>query len=190
MSFFDDISGKLFPANKKDGVYEVLTRYKIFMNNYLEWSQKSEFDKLKEDLLSSWELKIKDLSPPLDMITYFSAYANGFTLYPGPEDHGNLLSYLMEYIKEKLMDTKYRLVHSTRRMDEKKDGIEIVEKYYLKPPVSVKVPYDQMYGNVEIEVLKLNQEEKRLKFLVSVYSDRKYTKHLAVQELLTYLLDD
>jgi hypothetical protein len=74
-------------------------------------------------------------------------------------------------------------------MEENKEGIEIIEKYHLKPPVSVKIPYNQVYGNVEIEVLKQNQEEKRLKFLVSVYSDRKYTKPLAVQELLCYLFD-
>ena len=190
MSFFDDISGKLFPANKKVGVYEVLTRDQNFMNNYQEWSEKSEFEKLKEDLLSSWELKRKDLSPPLDMITYFSDYANGFTLYPGIGDHSHLLSYLMEYIREKLKEAKYRLVHSTRRMDEKKESIEIVEKYHLKPPVSSKIPYNQMYGNVEIEVLKHNQKEKRLKFLVSVYSDRKYTVPISVEELLYYLFDN
>ena len=189
MSFFDDISGKLFPSDKKVGVYEVFNRDQNFMNNYQEWSQKSEFDKLREDLLSSWELKRKDLNPPLDMITYFSDYANGFTLYPGPEDHSYLLSYLMEYIKENLKEAKYRLVHSTRNMDEKKESIEIIEKYYLKPPFSVTVPYNQMYGNVDIELLKYNQEEKRLKFLVTVYSDRKYTEPISVEELLGYLFD-
>jgi hypothetical protein len=189
MSFFDDITGKLFPDNKRVGIYEVLIRDQNFINNYLEWNQKPEFDGLKEDLLRSWEFRLKGLSPSLDMITYFSDYANGFTLYPGSEDHSYLMSYLMEYIKERLMNANYRLVHSTRKMEENKEGIEIIEKYHLKPPVSVKIPYNQVYGNVEIEVLKQNQEEKRLKFLVSVYSDRKYTKPLAVQELLCYLFD-
>lgn len=190
MSFFDDISGRLFPVNKKVGIYEVLKQDQGFINKYQEWTSKSECIKLKEDILKSWEFKLKDLSPPLDIITYLSDYANGFTLYPGKDDHSNAMSYLMEYMKDMLISTSYRLVHSTRKIDEKKEGIEIVEKYYLKPPFPVKIPYDQMYGNIEIEVLKHDQQEKRLKFLVSVYSDRKYTKALPFRELLSYLFDN
>ncbi|MGD9329238.1 MAG: hypothetical protein PVH48_09755 [Cyclobacteriaceae bacterium] len=190
MSFFDNIYGKLFPANRKVGIYEVLNRDKIFLNSYQEWNTKSDCIKLKEDLLKSWDFKLKDLNPPLDIITYLTDYANGFTLYPGKDDHRNSMSYLMEYMKDKLIKYSYRLVHSTRKIDEKKEGIEIVEKYYLKPPFPVKVPYDQIYGNIEIEVLKHDQQEKRLKFLVSVYSDRNYTKPLAFRELLSYLFDN
>jgi hypothetical protein len=190
MSFFDDIYMKLFPANKKVGIYEVLSRDQIFLNNYQEWNSKSDCIKLREDLLKSWEFKLKGLKPPLDIITYLSDYANGFTLYPGKEDYANMMSYLMEYMKDKLLHNSYRLVHSTRKIDEKKEGVVIVEKYYLKPPFPVNIPYDQIYGNVEIEVLKQDQDEKRLKFLVSVYSDRNYTKPLAFEELLSYLFDN
>ena len=190
MSFFDDIYRKLFPADKKVGIYEVLNRDQNFLNDYQEWNTKSDCEKLKKDLLKSWEFTLKDLKPPLDIITYLSDYANGFTLYPGNDDHDNSLSYLMEYLKDRLLNISYRLVHSTRKIDEKKEGIDIIEKYYLKPPFPVKMPYDQIYGNVEIEVLKQDQQEKRLKFLVSVYSDRNYTQPLAFQELLNYLFDN
>lgn len=190
MSFFDDIIGNLFSSNKKVGIHEVLIRDQNFRINYLDWTQKPEFNRLKEELLRSWEFRQKDIIPPLDMITYISDYANGFTLYPASEGHSNSLSYLMEYMKEKLLKISYRLVHSTRRMEEKNEQIEIIENYHLKPAVSRKIPYNQMYGNIEIEVLRHNQEEKRLKFLVSVYSDRKYTKPIAVNELLRYMFDN
>ncbi len=190
MSFFEDISRKLFPSNKKVGIYEVLKRDQGFVNNYQEWTAMSECLKLKEDLIKSWEFKLKDLTPPLDIITYLSDYANGFTLYPGSDDKNYTMTYLMEYMKDMLVSASYRLVHSTRKMEEKNKNIEIIENYRLKPPFSVKIPYDQMYGNIEIEVLKHNQLEKRLKFLVSVYSDRKYTKPLAFRELLSYLFDN
>jgi hypothetical protein len=190
MSFFDDILGKLFPVNNKVGIREVLTRDQNFMNSYKEWAEMSEFKRLREDLLRSWEFKQRDLDPPLDFVTYISDYANGFTLYPGPEDNSISLSFLMEYIKEKLLKVSYRLVHATRKMEEKNENIEIIENYHLKPPVSDEIPYNQMYGNVEIEVIRHNQEGIRLKFLVSVYSDRKYTEPWEVQKLLHYLFDN
>ena len=190
MSFFDDISGKLFPANKKVGIQEVLTRDQKFINQYKEWTNLDAFNQLKKDLLKSWELKLKELDPPLDMITYTSDYANGFTLYPDSRGDSYSLDCLMEYLKEKLMGTSYRLVHLVRRMDEKNEVIETIEKYYLKPPLSNEVPINQMYGNVEIEVLKHGKEEKRLKFLVSVYSDRNYTKPWEINDLMYFLFED
>jgi len=190
MSFFDDISGKLFPANKKVGIHEVLTRDQKFMKRYMEWTRGEAFKNLKEDLLKSWEFKLKDLSPPLDMMTYTSDYANGFTLYPDSVGHSYSLSHLMEYLKEKLMDASYRPVHLVRKMDEKNEVIVTLEKYYLKPPLSNEELINQMYGNVEIEVLKHSKEEKRLKFLVSVYSDRKYTKPWDINELMYFLFED
>jgi len=189
MSFFDDISGKLFPSNKKVGIHEVLTRDQNFMDKYREWTMGTVFNKLKGDILKSWEFKLKELSPPLDVITYTSDYANGFTLYSDSSGHSYSLSYLMEYLKEKLMEASYRPVHSVRRMEEKNEIIEILENYHLKPSVSNKIPVNQMYGNVEIEVLKHNQEEKRLKFLVSVYSDRKYTEPWEINDLMYFLFD-
>lgn len=189
MSFFDDINRKLFPANKKVGIHEVLTRDQKFMKRYKEWTRGEAFNRLRKDLLKSWEFKLKELDPPLDMMTYTSDYANGFTLYPDSSVDDNYLAFLMEYLKEKLVDISYRPVHLVRKMDEKNEVIEILEKYYLKPPLSSQIPIDQMYGNVEIEVLIHNQEEKRLKFLVSVYSDRKYTKPLEIDNLIHFLFE-
>lgn len=189
MSFFDDISGKLFPSNKKVGIHEVLTRDQDFMDKYSEWIIGAAFDMLRGDLLKSWECKLKGLDPPLDMITYTTDYANGFILFPDASDGKYSLSYLMEFLKEKLVMASYRPVHSVRNMEEKNEIIEIQEKYHLKPSLSNKIPVDQMYGNVEIEVLKHNQDEKRLKLLVSVYSDRKYSKPRDINDLMYFLFD-
>lgn len=189
MPFFDEISRKLFPTDKKVGIHEVLTRDQKFMKKYKEWTKGEAFGILKKDLLKSWEFKLKELDPPLDMMTYTSDYANGFTLYPDSGRHKYSFVHLMEYLKEKLMDASYRPVHSVRKMEEKNQIIETFEKYYLKPPLSSEVPIKQMYGNVEIEVLKHGKEEKRLKFLVSIYSDRKYTKPWNINELMYFLFE-
>ena len=189
MSFFDDITRKLFPANKKIGIHEVLTRDQKFMKQYMELTREEAGKQRKKDLLKSWEFKLKELDPPLDMMTYISEYANGFTLYPDTSADSKSLALLMEYLKEKLLEASYRLVHLSRKIDEKNEVIETLEKYYLKPPLSNRVPINQMYGNVEIEVLKHNHEEKRLKFLASVYSDRKYTKPWEINNLMHFLFE-
>ena len=92
--------------------------------------------------------------------------------------------------QEKMLQESYRQVHADRIIEGKNDHIEVQERYHLKPELSKKEPFSQMYGNVHVELLKYDKKEIRLKFLVNVYSDRKYAEPWEFDDLMSLLFDN
>jgi hypothetical protein len=144
---------------------------------------------LKQDILKSWSYSLNNIKSPVGMSVLISDYANGFTMYPEYQNAIIPLSYLMEFLKDKMLTTPYLLAHAERRMDEKKGYVETWEKYYLKPPRSLVSPKDQMYGNIIIELLRHDRNEIWLKLLVTIYSDRMYTEPGNFNDLMSFLFD-
>lgn len=190
MSLFDDLSEKLFPSNKKIDIQEVLKRTPKFMEDYHDWIQGDIFLALKPDLLKSWNYQFNNIRSPVNMSIYTSDYASGFIIYPMYVNSMIPLSFLMEFLKDRMLDHSYRLVHSGRTIKEVKEIIETQEMYHLKPPISNNLPIDQMYGNIHIELIKNDNKEIRLKFLASIYSDRKYSEARDFYDLVNVLFDN
>jgi len=189
MSLFDYISERLFPSGKKVSIHETLQRTQRFMDGYKVWLKNPQLLSLKKDLIKSWAYQQSNIKSPVDMVLYTSEHAKGFSIYP--EYQGELipLSYFMEYIKDRLLQESYRLVHADRMTEGKNNYIEVIERYYLKPRLPDTNPIDQMYGNIHLELLKQDKNETRLKFLVTVYSDRNYTIPRDFSDLMSLLFD-
>jgi hypothetical protein len=189
MSLFDKISKKLFSNQDQINIHEVLKRTPGFIDDYRNWANDSKFLVLKKDILKSWNLNGDKEALQVDMTLYTSDYANGFTIYPEYKKTKLPLSFLMEYIKDRMINISYRLAHADRKIKENHTYIETLEKYYLKPPLSSAIPKDQLYGNVILELLKHGQEEIRLQFLVNIYSDRLYSRARDFNELMSVIFD-
>jgi hypothetical protein len=145
---------------------------------------------LKQEIFRSWGYQMSGIKPPVDVVLYTSDSANGFMVFPQYREERIPLSFLMEYIKDRMITIRYRLVHAERTINEKGTAIETLEKYYLKPALSTGGPADQYYGNVHLELMIQDQEEVRLKVLVTVYSDRAYTKPRHFEEFVSFLFDN
>ncbi|WP_235114687.1 hypothetical protein [Cyclobacterium qasimii] len=64
-----------------------------------------------------------------------------------------------------------------RKIDEINDQVRTTEKLYFKPLISVDDLSDkinQLFGNVSIEKISLDNKPNYLKVLVTLYSDRQY----------------
>lgn len=190
MSLFEDLYRKLFAGNPKRDVHEPLRRSAGFMNDFRMWMDEIQSAWLLEDIGKKLQRKLDTGTKPLDIHIYHSDYANGFVIYPEISGEKIPLSFLMEFLKTKMLDLSYRLVHAGRTMKEKNGYIETLELYQLKPPFSLSIPLDQRYGNVLIELSKHNNEEHRLKFLVNIYSDRKYTVAKQYSELISLIFEN
>lgn len=189
MTWFDKISKKLFSSDDRVNIHEVLKRTPGFINDYQQWRNQGKFSVLKHDILKSWQLNANSEDLPVDMTIFTSDYANGLVIYPIYKNSRIPLAFLMEFIKDQLINISYNIAHADRKMTENEVGVEILEKYYLKPPRSSSIPKDQMYGNVILELLKTDQEEIRLQFLANIYSDRLYSKAGDFGELLSVIFD-
>ena len=73
----------------------------------------------------------------------------------------------------------YRRVSLDRKIEEVHDLVRVTEKYYFKPPLSaadLDNKIDQLFGNISLEKIYLNNKPNFLKVLVTVYADRLYLK--------------
>ena len=189
MSLFDYISERLFPSGKKVNIHETLRRSPKFLDDYKRWFGEPPFQNLMKELFNAWVQQNKDIGSRIDMQIYRSKQAEGFVVHPEFEDGMIPLSFLMEYLKERLLQESYRLVHADRIIEGRPDHLEIRENYHFKPGPSFIEPFEQKFGNVHIELLRYDKQEIRLKFLVTVYSDRKYKKPWEFENLVCLLFD-
>ena len=62
-------------------------------------------------------------------------------------------------------------------MEEINDQVKVTEKFYFKPPLQLPAEGElisQLYGNVALEKVTVNNEPSYIKLLATVYSDRLY----------------
>lgn len=196
MSFFDKIIQSLFPQKQANGpgvlFREVISRRSKFTVAYDEWVQDGSASRMLHEVAHAYYLKKANINSGLNVHTLSSAYANGFAITYSPLYQPLDFEFLFDYFKEEVLQLGYKLTNSDRQIREKHDYIETVDKHYLKPPIQI-VPgelCDQMYGNVLLEFVKINDAPSYLKLQVSIYSDRLYTKALSFDDFLSKIFKE
>lgn len=106
-----------------------------------------------------------------------SPYANGFAVsYESPLDE-KTFSHLFFAFGRRMLDLGYHRVSLDRKMEEIQENVRTTEKQYFKPPfgsTDFSQKIDQIFGNVSIEKVNINDKPSFLKVLVTVYSDHLY----------------
>ncbi len=189
MALFDSIVNRLFPENKEVSVHEVLKRTPQFIEEYESWKKSDQAREKIDQILRSYHDKLTNHQPILDIELFNSPYGNGFILYARKQDKELPFEFLMEYLRDKLEEEGYRLVHSDRKIHESGKKVEKLEKYHLKPPISSEVPIDQLYGNIIIELFHKNNIPDRIRLMANVYSDRLYKEPKNFGDLINVLFD-
>ncbi|MCB0736096.1 MAG: hypothetical protein KDC92_01190 [Bacteroidetes bacterium] len=110
-----------------------------------------------------------------------SGSSNGFLLRRVDDISAIEFQHLFDYLKEKTLEFDYLPYMSDRRMFNRKDFVETVERHYLKPnwksntkAANATGKMYQIFGNINIELFKMNDEPTHLKFLAHHYVDHKY----------------
>ena len=189
MAFFDQLYGRLFQKQSNDApvVFEPLTRSDKFLKNYEEWKSSGKGDKLKATILRSYQLKTAGLSNNPEVHILNGTSANGIALTFDSSLNRLDLPFLMEYLKDFILLENYRLVNADRHIKVKSDQVETVEKYYLKPIILSSKPYNQLYGNLLIEFVNINNRPSYIKWLASCYHDSNYQPAIPFTELFEKL---
>ncbi|UCS93757.1 hypothetical protein KZP23_01590 [Echinicola marina] len=178
MTFVENILNKLFPKDKETISHRENAKYgPEDKANVQQWMRSAEGKKLFESIYSSYHLeKIGEVSNP-EIQIYRSPYANGIAIfYDFPFNSENFYQLFFAF-GERMLALGYDRVSIERSVQEKKQGINITEKQYLKPkPTLMADQTEQLFGNVTIEKVLVNHQPQMIKILVTVYSDRLYTK--------------
>ncbi|GGZ36023.1 hypothetical protein GCM10007049_31650 [Echinicola pacifica] len=178
MKFVDDILKKLFTDKSAAVTHkENFTPSQSEMAETYKWSQSAEGQQLFDLLYQNIHLqKAGEIVPP-ELQIFRSPYANGLALfYEAPLDSESF-SHLFFAFGQRIVDLGYERVSLDRTIQEKPTGVNITEKQYLKPKTSYMAERtEQLFGNVAIEKVSVNHQPQMIKILVTIYSDRLYTK--------------
>ncbi|MCS7004978.1 MAG: hypothetical protein NZM38_06590 [Cytophagales bacterium] len=196
MSFFDKIIEKIFHSQaegERISFTEPIKRQAHHVRAYNEWRHSKRFQQMLAEILDAYMIKKQKGDNNLSVHLYESPQANGWAITCSkfdysPEEYRNFFDYL----KEKVLALNYFLQFSERRMTDKGDFVETLEKYYLKPHIPLQdfqQPFHQLYGNITIDYIVVDDTPSYIKFLSTVYNDRYYNKPLPFDELVAYLFD-
>lgn len=191
MAFFDEIYAKVFgKAEAPDPVFvhKLLTRSDSYLEKYKAW-KKGRKDELLELIATSLQLKAKGIEQdPQTHLLKFSgsnAFAVSFSSEMGAEELQFLTDWFAEYILGQL---RYRKANGDVMIRERNNGVETIEKIYLKPVATEELPVDQQFGNILIENFVIGTRPSYMKVTANYYTDSMYKPHRSFEELTEFIL--
>ncbi|MEQ8535197.1 MAG: hypothetical protein RIB86_25295, partial [Imperialibacter sp.] len=96
--------------------------------------------------------------------------------------------FLFDYLAEISKTLGYRQVNSDVTITEKNDTIETREKHYLKPPIGTADQLSkQLFGNILVEYIMIDDQPSYIKLLANIYFDRQYEPAEDHRELISHL---
>ncbi len=190
MSFFDKIYNKLFSDRKNQLLsHQTLNKSDKEMQHFEKWLAEGQHQDLMKKIYRAYHLKLTDNTDEIPIVMFRSKYANGFAIKNNDEILNKHFPFIMEYFKMKIVEMDYRQAGSDKKVQSVEDYVLTIEKYYLKPPMQVEPPIDQLYGNIALELHYFNDIPNYLKLTASIYSDRMYKPHLDFAEMVERLFD-
>ncbi|AWW30113.1 hypothetical protein DN752_08230 [Echinicola strongylocentroti] len=178
MKFVDDILKKLFSdkntalTHKENFVQEAGEKEAI-----RSWMASPKGKEVFELIHSNYHLQKKGQETNPEMQVFRSPYANGIAVFYDLPLNSETFSQLFFGFGQRIVDLGYERVSLDRTIQEKASGVNTTEKQYLKPKATFTADRtDQLFGNVAIEKVSVNHKPQMIKILVTVYSDRLYTK--------------
>lgn len=196
MSFFDEIIQKIFVNQKPDKPLELLESIKRTSKEeiqYNKWAHSNEARSALVKISEAIELKRlgeKNIKPQI--IISESNFANALSIIFNNKDDEAISRLLMDYFKEVILSINYRMQVSERKIKEFQNSVQVKEMYFLKPEKNANdfnnPPIKQLYGNIIIERMLLNNLPQYLKIQSNIYSDRFYQQALPFNELLSFIL--
>lgn len=191
---FDDLFGKLFTnPDKPIRHHENFTLEARELSNLEKWMQQTDGKDTLDRIYRSYHLKRSGIQEQPQVHVFESDYANGFAVtYEAPLTADSFANLFLA-LSRRVLALGYKQVSLDRKMEEINEQVKITEKFYLKPPLQLPkdgAPISQLFGNVSIEKISLDNQPSYLKFLATVYSDRLYQPAGSFEELMELIFQE
>jgi len=178
MKFIDHLLDKLFSGNSNRAIIrENFTRSESEEQEVALWLTAEEGTNVLKMIYDNYHFKRAGINKDPEVHFYHTSYANGIAVSYTPPFNSDNFTKLFFGLGQRMLGMGYRMVSMDRKIDEVNDQVRTTEKLYLKPLISVDDLSDkinQLFGNVSIEKISLDNKPNYLKILVTLYSDRQY----------------
>ncbi len=179
----------LFPSGKKVSVHEPYKPSAKEEEHYRAWIETDRPSELSARIRSAYyQYKYSDDKEPA--VQHFQHQSSNCLLIVV----GNLLSEyelnpLMRWLAARIQTLNYNIINQDRITRELPGYVQSDTRIYLKPPRSLSVPADQLYGNILLELISEDDRQKYLKMTVTGYFDRSFQLCKPFNELVDYIFD-
>jgi hypothetical protein len=193
--FFDDLLKKIFPARTSNQALSVKENFSVKEKDLQEleaWNTSEESKTLYDLVYRNYHYKRAQINESPEVHVFSSVYANGFALSFGSPLDSNSFSLLFLGLSRRIIALGYEQVSLDRKLEEVNEQVKETEKFYFKPPLQLPKEGElisQLYGNISLEKIRINQQPSYFKLLASVYSDRLYYDAKPFDELMDRLFE-
>ncbi|RAI91966.1 hypothetical protein [Algoriphagus yeomjeoni] len=193
-NFLDDLFNKVFNSSEKAPVNhkENIVQKGEDVAKVRDWMNSTEGRELFGRVSKSYYFKTIQIEERPQTHILDSKYARGFAItYDDPLDE-QTFSLLFLAFAQRVLALGYRQVSFDRKMEEVNDQVKVTEKFYFKPPLKILAKNElisQLYGNISIEKINVNNQPNYLKVLVTFYSDRLYLDPEPFDQFLDHLFE-
>lgn len=195
MHYFDKIWSQLFPKNhpsKLPILEEPLSRSPTDKQAYWHWLNEGAYRTLLSEVRKGYELKKKQvIGGKLEVHILKSNQSNGIAVTYPQQLSARVFQHFFDLLRDRAQNLGYQHYTSGRRVFDRTNYIETIDKHYLKPPRRglKEPPFDQHYGNILIELIWIDRQPSFLRLMAHVYSDHLFSAPRTFDELLDHLLD-
>lgn len=193
-NFLDDLFGKVFKGSGKAPV-NVKENFAIKpedLDEIDDWLESEEGSTLMNLIYKNYHLKRSQINASPQVHIFQSPYANGFAVtYDSPLTQKSFSNLFLAFSR-RVLALGYQQVSLDRKLEEINEQVKSTEKFYLKPPLQAPAENElisQLYGNVSIEKVTIDNQPSYLKLLVTVYSDRLYQNAKPFDQLMDRLFN-
>lgn len=168
-----------------------LSRSGKFQAGYAAWVAAQRYLNWTGPFFKSYHYQKASLSSPLRVQLIGEEHVRGAIFFYDPSIGAENFSFLYELLKDRVLTCGYTL-HSRDKLEVRHERYtEQVEKHLLTPPAS-DVPgsslCNQLYGNVLLDYVRVNQQPGYIRFVTNTYNDPFFSLPLPFNDLLEKVL--
>lgn len=193
-NFLDDLFKNVFKSAEKLplNVKENFTLKESELKDLEQWITSGAHKALFSLIYKNYHYKRTQINEKPQVHLFSSPYANGFAVSYEPPFDSKSFSRLFLGFSRRILALGYNQVSLDRKYEEVNDRVRVTEKFYFKPPLQLLKEgqlISQLYGNVALEKITIDNQPSYIKLLTTVYSDRLFQDAKPFDEFMDHLFE-
>ena len=169
---------------------EMLVRSMRYKSDYHLWLEQNKQEELLKNIYISFMLRKLNIAGDVPLHAFSHSDSNNLIVHY-IDTFGKLnFNYLFDYLKDRTIRLGYMLYLSDRQIIERSGYIEKIERHLLRPhffPIHLGESKDQLYGNVTITLVFINDRPLYLSIESSQMLENDYKLPYTFDELAEVL---
>ena len=187
----NDIFYRLLGLGKRLPTCHKLQRSSAQVAAFKEWVNAQVYLNWTAAFFKAYHYQKARLPSQLRVQLVSEEHRQGVILFYSPSIGSKNFKFLFDLLKERVLTIGYTLRSSDKQEVRHPRYLEEIERHFLMPPAS-DVPgsdlCNQLYGNVNIELIQINNHPGYIRFTANSYADLYFSKPLPFPDLLEKVL--